>query len=171
MPRVHQQKAAKDYPDHGIKKGDVYYSWSFRYGGEHKSRTYPRPSQLTQSKLSTAYAAMEGLEDSLPSLDTLEGIAEAARECAEEVRGVAEEYRDSRENMPEGLQDGPTGQECEEKADALEACADELESAADDVEALDADDFREEGDEEEEDIPEAMLDEARSLISAVSLDC
>ena len=33
MPRVSTQKAAKDYPDQGIKKGDQYFHWKFRFGG------------------------------------------------------------------------------------------------------------------------------------------
>ena len=31
MPRVSKQVARKDYPNAGIKKGDLYYKWKFRY--------------------------------------------------------------------------------------------------------------------------------------------
>jgi hypothetical protein len=50
-----------------IEPGDRYYTWSFRYGGTHFrcAAHYPRPSELTQSKLSAVYAATENLEDQL----------------------------------------------------------------------------------------------------------
>jgi len=65
MPKVHCVKAArKDYPECGIKKGDTYYWWKFRFGGKHESKTYPKQSQLTQSEfLSQVYALNERLED------------------------------------------------------------------------------------------------------------
>jgi len=141
MPRVNTQVAAKDYPDQGIKKGDTYYSWKFRFGGAYKSKTMPRPSQLTQSKLSGAYAAQEALEDAIGEASCIDDITSAIESCVSDINDVAQEYRDSKENMPEGLQEGPTGQECEEKADALEEYASELESAKDEIEGLDARDF------------------------------
>ena len=65
MPRVHHVKRArKAVKSAGIKVGDSYYWWKFRYGGKHTSKTPPRQSQLTNSdKLSRAYAASESLED------------------------------------------------------------------------------------------------------------
>ena len=71
MPRVLTQRANKDYPKEGIKKGDTYYKWSIRMGrGGHTfiSKTPPRPSQLTQSKMSGAYAAVEAVEDVIAEL-------------------------------------------------------------------------------------------------------
>jgi hypothetical protein len=141
MPRVHELKAAKDYPEHGIKKGDTYYKWAFRYGGEHKSKTRPRPSQLTQSKMSAAYAAQEAMEDAIGEAACPQDIVDALSECAGSVREVADEYRSSLDDMGEALASGPTGQEMEEKADALEAYADELESAGSDIEGLDFTDY------------------------------
>ena len=138
MPRVHTQKAAKDYPDQGISKGETYYSWSFRYGGSYKSKTYPRPSQLTQSKLSGAYSAQEAMEDAIGAATCISDITDAIDQCVSDINDVAQEYRDSKDNMPEGLQEGPTGQECEEKADALEEYASELESARDEIDGLEA---------------------------------
>ena len=138
MPKVSTQKAAKDYPDQGIKKGEMYYSWSFRYGGSYKSKTYPRLSQLTQSKLSGAYSAQEAMEDAIGAATCISDITDAIDQCVSDINDVAQEYRDSKDNMPEGLQEGPTGQECEEKADALEEYASELESARDEIDGLEA---------------------------------
>ena len=42
MARVHHRKAAKDYPDHGIAKGDLYYYT--------KIKTGPRSSRVLRSK-------------------------------------------------------------------------------------------------------------------------
>jgi hypothetical protein len=177
MPRVNTQKAAKDYPDHGIAKGDTYYSWKFRHGPEVKSKTYPRPSQLTQSKLSTAYAAMETLEEVIGDATDPGTLVDALNQAAEEVREVAQEYRDNRENMPESLQDGPTGQEMEEKADSLEASADELEEAATEIDNMSAADYidedelldaaREElGEDADDDAVKAKAEELRGDINA-----
>lgn len=141
MPRVHTQKAAKDYPSHGIKKGDTYYSWTFRHGGKHMSLTYPRASQLTQSKMSGAYAASEEAGDTIDSASDISDIAEALRDAASSIREVAEEYRDAVSNMPENFQNGATADECNEKADGLDSWADSLESDADEVEGGDPADY------------------------------
>jgi len=58
------KSARKAIPDHGIKVGDSYYWWKFRFGGKHISRYWPRPSQLTQSEFySTLYGCQETIED------------------------------------------------------------------------------------------------------------
>ena len=49
MPRVEHRKAAKDYPNSNIKKGEKYYTWKFRFGGRRRQKERPLPEQLTQS--------------------------------------------------------------------------------------------------------------------------
>lgn len=139
MPKVHTQKAAKDYPKHGIKKGDTYYSWSFRYGGTYKSLTRPKPSQLTQSKLSSVYAAIEDMEENVAAATSIDDISEALNTCAESVGEVAQEYRDGVENMIS--QEGAIAQESIEKADNLDEFKQELEDAATEVDNLSASDY------------------------------
>jgi len=141
MPKVYSQKANKDYPSIGVKKGDIYYKWAFRFGGEHKSAKYPRPSQLTQSKMSGAYAAQEALEDSLAAATCIDDITSAISDACDAIRDVANEYEESLSNMPEGLQQGPTGEEIQEKVDGLYEWADQLESSSGEVEALDIADY------------------------------
>ena len=158
MPRVHTQKAAKDYPSHGISKGDTYYSWSFRHGGKHMSKTYPRASQLTQSKMSGAYAAGEAAQDNIATADNVDDMGQALRDAADAIREVAQEYRDAVENMPENFQQGATADECNEKADGLDSWADSLESDADEVDALDATDYVN-ADTPVEDLPEELVEE------------
>ena len=67
MPQVHfVKKARKTNKTLGIKKGDSYYWWKFRYGGKHVSTKHPRPSQLTQSDfLGTALGLQESIDDVL----------------------------------------------------------------------------------------------------------
>lgn len=135
MPRVHCQRAAKDYPHAGIKKGDTYYKWSFRYGGTHMSKTYPRPSQLTQSKYGEIYAAQEEAQDSLAGLGPESTVAEAkefqtlVEAVAEKAQEVADEYAEAAEQFGGG---GPN----QEHADACESTVSNFESAASDIESI-----------------------------------
>jgi hypothetical protein len=103
-----------------IQPGERYLSWSFRYGGtyyrciEHP----PKPSDLTQSKMSGVYAAIESAEVDLPKTemdeldDLIHGVGETAQEVADEYREAAEPFGGEGENA--------------ERADELEGFADEL---------------------------------------------
>ena len=161
MPRVNTQKANKDYPEQGIKKGDTYYSWAFRYGGKYKSKTPPKASQLTQSKMSGAYAAGEELSDAIDAATTPQDIADALNQCAEDVRSVAEEYRESADNIREKFSESPTIDDCEEKADTLEGWADSLEGDASEVESLSASDYI-----DEDTFPGAAPDQSEEDVAA-----
>ena len=78
--------AAKDYPEHGIKKGEPYYWWKFRHDRDRISKTPPRPSQLTQSEyLGRVYGIQERIEDATAD-DSLRDLAE---ELADELRELA----------------------------------------------------------------------------------
>ncbi len=138
MPRVYTQKANKDYPDQGIKKGDTYYSWSFRYGGDRKSKTQPRPSQLTQSKMSTALAAAESVEDAIASASCPDDLLTALNDAAEEIRGVADEYQEAADAFENG---GGIADQNTEKADQVNEWADQLESDAGEIESLSVEDY------------------------------
>jgi uncharacterized protein YukE len=129
MPRVHVKKAAKDYPELGIAKGQTYYSWKRRYGPLQRSATPPKPSQLSGAK----YAPILDMEGDLADVDA-DSLADAMRSSAEEVRAIGEEYQSSFDNMPEGLQQGDKGQELEERVEQCESIASALEDAADTLE-------------------------------------
>jgi hypothetical protein len=152
MPRVHHVKhARKDYPDHGIKKGEPYYWWKFRTGGiggsKRFSKTPPTPSQLTQSEfLSTLYSIQE--EWDAADMEHKDDVISAI----ENAKGALEELRDDTQNkldnMPDGLQQGDTGQMMQDRIAALETLIDTLDSVdlededqdlSDTVEALNAD--------------------------------
>lgn len=159
MPRVKSQKAKKDYPEQGIQKGDTYYKWSFRYGGTHKSKTYPRPSQLTQSKYSTVYAALESVQDML-SQDgmTIEDVVCAAGAAADEIREVASEYEEADEQM--GGHQGANS----ERAQACEECADELESAVSEFDGIHI------GPDDEYETMEDAMEACRDMVGSVELN-
>lgn len=155
MPRVIEKRAnrgatksktcgardCREEAGRSIIAGQQYYTWSFRYGGthyQHKACGYPRPSQLTQSKVGAIYAAQEAAEDELAAL-TWEDAGKDPQEILEPViesaREVAQEYRDAAESM------GSAGEEMESKADNIESWVDELESVSvDDWEEPDAGD-------------------------------
>ena len=107
--------------DREIKPGEEYHMWSFRYGGDHRmhaSHGRPLPSMLTQSKMSTVYAAVEAFD--LGGLETEDEIASALADLGNEVGEVASEYAEAAEAF------GGAG-ENQERADELEGWASELE--------------------------------------------
>jgi hypothetical protein len=162
MPRVNYVKKARK--DQGrcskcgdeIKAGDPYRHWSFRYGGKRKrcmkASCSPRQSDLTQSKLAGAYAAIEDAEDSIDAAGTLSDIAEALQSAAEGVRDVAQEYQDAAESQRDYFPDSPIADENEERAQELEWFADDLENKGSEIDGEDLD------------LDEAV-DEARDVLS------
>lgn len=128
MPRVFSQKAAKDYPEIGVKKGETYYKWTFKNrvgrGTEMKSKTRPKPSQLTRSPyLSQALAIQERIE----SLEASSDLPSEVEDIISDLRSLADEAQGSFDNMPEGLQQGDTGQLLETRVSNTNDFADELE--------------------------------------------
>lgn len=130
MPRViirKKNKAGKERIcgkcSEAIKPGDTYKTWSFRYGGTYYRCSglacRPRPSDLTQSKLSEVYAAVESAEDEIPGLNYIEEIKSSVDQVAETTQEIAQEYEEAAE---------PFGGEGEnaERAQELESWADEL---------------------------------------------
>jgi predicted enzyme involved in methoxymalonyl-ACP biosynthesis len=137
MARLHYVKAAKDYPSHKIKKGEMYYWWAFRFGGKRISKTQPRRSQLTQSEFfGNMYDAEDELSDAISAFRNdhdFEEFASACESIAENVRGYGEECDEKRSNMPDSLQDSETGQLLETRNDECNTIADDLESAAGEI--------------------------------------
>jgi hypothetical protein len=131
MARVKFQKAMKDYPAAGIKKGQRYYYVRIKTGPrssrEMRSLTPFKQSQLTTSEyLSAAYALTERF-DELSDLATLESELES---LASDARELGEEQQAKFDNMPDSLQQGDTGQLIEERANAMSEWADNLDQAA-----------------------------------------
>jgi hypothetical protein len=167
MPRVNtktKNKAGKAYNcdrcGEPIRAGEQYHEWSFRYGGTHRqhaSHGNPRASQLTQSKLSGAYAAIEGAEDSISGATTAEDIAQALTTAAEEVEQVRDEYQESLDSMGENFAQGAPGEAVQEKIDALEEFASALNDAASEIEGEEPD--------PEPEVPASHKDACKSLLT------
>lgn len=159
MPRVHTQKANKNYPDQGIKKGDTYYWWQFRHGGKIKSKTYPKPSQLTQSAFwGTVYSIQESNEQ-VPAFDDIES---AIDDIKGELEALRDEQQEKLDNMPEGLQQGATGELLQERYDTLDGVISDLEGIDLEFEEPDDEDKPEDYDEDQ-----AKADRAEEIWSEV----
>ena len=122
--RVHHVKAGKDYPDQGIKKGEMHYTWALFRQRARRSKVKPTRSQLESSEFKSAYYAL--VDSNLPAA-TCDGDLET---LAGEVRSLADEERSKVENLPENFQQGEQGERLNNRADELETWADEIESAA-----------------------------------------
>lgn len=130
MPRVTHVKAArKAIPSAGIEVGQPYYWWKFRFGGKHVSKTYPKPSQLTQSDfLQQVYE----LNDRIEAVDESNAADEVA-EIISELENLASEQEDKLSNMPDSLQQAPTGELLQNRAYAVNDMVSELEGVDMDV--------------------------------------
>lgn len=137
MPMVHYvKKARKANKAAGIKKGDSYYWWKFRYGGKQVSKTHPKQSQLTQSEyLSSMYSIQEGVESISGSIQDAIDELRSAKENVEEVMQNCEEKADNLENALETLRERIDY--CASLLDGLEEAADNLEPYADEEEEED----------------------------------
>lgn len=147
MPRVTFVKAAqKDYPAAGIKKGQSYYWWKFRFGGKHMQLTQPDRRQLTQSDFQIA---IYDFEDSLAGLVADESLDSQIESIADDMDSLADEQEEKLSNMPNGLQEGEVGQMLQERSDALREWGDELRGIDTDLELAETlDDFKEQAAEE-----------------------
>lgn len=142
MARAFSRIAGKDYPEHGIKKGDLYYYWSVGFRGRKQmSKTPPKPSQLTGSKMSGAYAAQEGAQDAIGNATTPEEVAAALNDAADEIESVADEYQDAADATTGNGNRVPNADEMQEKADGLRDWAESLRNDAGEIENLSASDY------------------------------
>lgn len=124
MARVHHRKAAKDYPQFGIAKGEMYYYVKIKTGPrtsrEMRSKTPFKRSALTQSDY---LAQLYDWEDSKAEISDMD----SAQQFADDIRALGEEQDEKFNNMPEGLQQGDSGQMLEERRDACEQAASDIE--------------------------------------------
>lgn len=173
MAKVQQVKAGKDYPQHGITKGELHYTWEIfngRTSRRYRQKAPPRRSQLTGSEFLSAIYDIEDDLAALTSLDDLDDIIER-------LDTLASETQDKFDNMPEGLQQGDTGQMLEQRATGCAEAKDELESIKDEYEGLgfsrNADGVVVHGDGDHNDLPddaEEQLDELLERAKEVSIN-
>jgi len=133
MPKVKHVKARKDYPQHGVEKGQMCYVWSLKTGPRSsrsfRQLTRPKPSQLTNSEfLGRAYELTEQVEDL-----TEEDLEDQLQELVDEIECLGEEQDEKWNNMPEGLQQGSTGELLEGRRDMCQEWAYNLEAVKDNL--------------------------------------
>lgn len=171
------KKARKDIPSAGIKKGDSYYWWKFRFGSKHYSKTAPRASQLTQSDfLSRVYSIDERIMD----MDLTSDFETEVQEIISELSDMQSECEDKLSNMPDQLQDAPSGQTLQNRVDSLQEMIDVLENLELELEEPDDEDVKNElGDKDDDETDEEyqerlsdkkdeMMDEQReNLLSEI----
>ena len=129
MPRVITvEKARKADPRYGIEVGDKYYYWVFKNqrgpGTKVKSKTYPKPSQLTRSNFKSQWRSFG---EEIADLAIDDSLFDALQEIAGRIRELGEECQGSLDNMPEGLQQGSTGEMLQERIDNCDTWASEIE--------------------------------------------
>jgi hypothetical protein len=130
MAKIHHRKARKDYPEAGIKKGDMYYYCAMKTGPRSsKVMRQLTPFKPWQTTTSAFFAALWQWEDEFQRMEGLDDV----EEMLIQLRDIGEEEQQKFDNMPEGLQMGDTGQMLEERATACETAADEIESIRDEI--------------------------------------
>lgn len=158
MPRVHLIKSArKDYPGAGIKKGDTYYKWSIKTGPAsgivRRSKTYPKPSELTASSFMAEYLSLceeiSGMETS--HFDTAEDLSSAMDELIGRIESLRDETEGSLENMPEGFKEGDVGQMLQTRIEGLDSWVSDLQGVDLNFSFDDEDEPEQEEDEDEDD--------------------
>lgn len=164
MPKVNfVKKARKANSDHGIKKGESYYWWKFRFGGKRVSKTPPRRSQLTQSEYYGAMFDAEDVVEDAIALFIKDGDADSLRGAIEEARNVVDEQMnecdDKASNLENAFPNGcPTLELLQQRRDACEnisSCLDSAEGEVEDYEPSEGKDAETE-DEYRERIAEAV---------------
>jgi hypothetical protein len=125
-----------------IKPGEQYFYFSVGFRGAKSIRCKdhrPRQSELCGSKMSGAYAALEGATDSVNEATNVDDIKSAIESCAEEIGQVRDEYQDSYDSLPDNFRDGQQGEDIQEKIDGLQEFEDSLSGVPDDIDGIDPD--------------------------------
>ena len=133
MPKVHTIKSArKDYPAEGIKKGDTYFKWSIKTGPAtgiiYRSKTYPKPSDLTGSPFQKSLLEIQEHISNLEAsgYETAEDLSSELDGILGGIDSLRDETQTSLENMPESLQEGGVGQMLQERIDGLDSWISDL---------------------------------------------
>lgn len=136
-----KKTARKDYPDFGIKKGDVYWRWqSYFRGPTVRSLTQPTRSQVEPNEnKAIVYAAYDGFA---PAADaSAEDVASDIQSIIDELGTAENGFEEKFEAMGEGLSQGDTGQAIDANRDACSSAASELEDIKTGVEDQDNEEY------------------------------
>lgn len=156
MTKVHiVKKARKDYPEHGIKKGDKYYWWQFAFCEKSFSKTPPTRGALTRSSYLQALCV---IEDSIGQLkeSSAESIIADLESIIDSLQTLKDEQEERLDNMPEQFK------ETSAAGETLQGRIDELDQWISDLESIDAD-FDPKGEESEEDFVNRITGEIQNV--------
>lgn len=161
MARVEEKIARKDYPAEGIKKGEKYYTWTPYRQRTRRSKTYPKPSELSTAKTATILAAIETAEQQIADATCPDDIEAAMEDVKSATEEVLDEYQSALDAWPNG------NAMLEEKIEPVQSFMDELEGWSPDTSDFDSavngdDDEEEDDDEDEEDLDLDQIEEKRA---------
>jgi hypothetical protein len=125
-----------------IKPGEQYFYFSVGFRGPKSYRCFrhrPKQSELCGSKMSGAYAAIEGLEAAISEAQDLSTISSALESAADDIEQVRDEYQESYDNLPENFQNNEQGETIQSNIDGLEDFANELLNAQSEVDSMESD--------------------------------
>lgn len=125
---IYVQKAMKDCPDHGIKKGEGYWWWKFNFGRKQYSKTQPTKYDLTRSEFQKQIYTIQDMIDALCDIspDVIEG---EVQNILSEIENLKSECEEKLSNMPENLQESsPSGQILQERIDNLDSWYSDIEN-------------------------------------------
>lgn len=133
MARPQQRTAAKDYPQHGIKKGDRYWYVKIKTGPyssrEMRQKEPFKPNQLTSSAWQQS---LNDIEEMIAAAET----ADDAQAIADRFQELADEQQEKIDNMEAAnLTGGSTYDLITERKDAAETAQSEAEDIASDWES------------------------------------
>jgi hypothetical protein len=130
MAKQVQKRAAKDYPQQGIKKGDMYWFAEVKTGPR-SSITIRSSAPIARSRLTASEFLSQAydLSDRIDKADTVEEL----ESIKDDFESLKSETEDKLGNMPEGLQQGQTGELLQERIDQIDSLVSELDSAIQDV--------------------------------------
>lgn len=131
-----------------INTGEKYYFYFKRYSKRsrgakvvHCASHYPRPSDLTSSKMGEVYDAQQDASRALSGCEDAESMSAILADIISVAESVKEQYEESLENMPEQLRESSdSGQQIQEKIDALDNYIQELEDKQSECDSWQADD-------------------------------
>jgi DNA repair exonuclease SbcCD ATPase subunit len=121
----------------------VPYRW-VAIGGRRASQTIVRcmkmacgfrPSDMTNSKLKSIYAAQEAIDDTCSEERiSIEGILQVVQDASQSAGEVMDEYSESIDNIEQYFPNSPQIDEMREKIDSLENWISELDRAVESIE-------------------------------------
>jgi hypothetical protein len=128
--------------DAPILPGEQYFYFSVGFRGSKQYRCHrhqPKQSELCGSKMSGAYAAIEGLETAIDEAEDISALVSALESAADDIEQVRDEYQESYDNLPENFQNSEQGETIQSNIDGLEEFSNELRNAQSEVESSESD--------------------------------